>query len=121
MAAGKLNLKIEQGATFRRRLQWKTGEPATPVDLTGYVARMQVRGEQAASNVLLELTTTKGGIVITDALQGRFELYLKAVDTTALTFDTGVYDLEMVAPDAPDNTVTRLLAGSVSVSPEVTR
>lgn len=121
MPAGKLNLKIEQGATFRRRLQWKAGDPAVPVDLTGYQVRMQVRSEQIAATVLLELTTTNGGIAITDAAQGRFELYLKAADTAALTFDSGVYDLEMVAPDAPDNTVTRLLAGSVSVSPEVTR
>lgn len=121
MPAGKLNLKIEQGATFKRLLQWKAGDPAVPVDLTGYVARMQVRGEQAASSVLLELTTANGGIAITDAAQGKFELRIKAADTSALTFDSGVYDLEMVAPDGPDNTVTRLLAGSVSVSPEVTR
>lgn len=121
MAAGKLNLKIEQGATFRRLLQWKAGEPAAPVDLTGYQVRMQVRSELTAATVLLELSTANGGVVITDAAQGKFELRIKAADTSALTFDSGVYDLELVAPDGPDNTVTRLLAGSVSVSPEVTR
>ena len=43
MPAGELDLYIEQGATYRKTLTWKTGSPATPVDLTGYTARLQVR------------------------------------------------------------------------------
>lgn len=121
MPAGKLNLKIEQGATFKKLLQWKAGDPSVPVDITGYQIRMQVRSEQPSATVLLDLNTGNAHIAITNATQGQFELRLTATETAALTFETGVYDLEMVAPDAPDNTVTRLLAGSVSVSPEVTR
>ena len=121
MAAGKLNLKIEQGATFRQPLQWSAGTPAVPVDLTGYTARMQVRSELTSPAVLLELTTENGRIGITDATAGKLELRLTATETAALAFESGVYDLELVAPDAPDNTVTRLLAGSVTVLPEVTR
>lgn len=121
MPAGKLNLKIEQGATFKKLLQWKAGDPSVPVDITGYQIRMQIRSEQSSSVVLLDLTTSNNRIVITSAVQGQFELRLTATETAALTFEGGVYDLEMVAPDAPDNTVTRLLAGSVTVLPEVTR
>lgn len=118
MAAGKLNLKIEQGATFRQSLQWKTGEPAAPVNLTGYQARMQIRNEVATPTALIDMTTANGRIVITDAAGGKLDLYLTAVETAALSFESGVYDLELVAPD---NTVTRLLAGSVALSLEVTR
>lgn len=118
MAAGKLNLKIEQGATFRQSLQWKTGDPATSVNLTGYQARMQIRSDVTSAVVLADMTTANGRILITDAVNGKFDLYLTAVETAALSFESGVYDLELVAPD---NTVTRLLAGSVVLSPEVTR
>lgn len=121
MPAGKLNLKIEQGATFKKLLQWKAGEPSVPVDITGYLIRMQIRSELAAATTLLDLDTTNNRIAITNALQGQFELRLTATETAALTFEAGVYDLEMVAPDGPDNTVTRLLAGSVMVLPEITR
>lgn len=121
MPAGKLNLKIEQGATYKKLLQWKAGEPSVPVDITNYQIRMQIRSELTATTTLLDLNTTNNRIVIIGAPLGQFELRLTATETAALTFENGVYDLEMVAPDAPDNTVTRLLAGSVSVSPEVTR
>lgn len=43
MAAEKLKLLIEQGATFRKTLTWKAGTPPVPVNLTGCTARMQMR------------------------------------------------------------------------------
>ena len=116
MAASKLKLGIDQGATFRRRLTWKTGTPASPVNLTGYTARMQVRGELADDAVLLELTTENGGITLGGAA-GTIDLHISAAATAAFTWEAGVYDLEMVSGDD----VTRLVAGTVSVSPEVTR
>lgn len=121
MPAGKLNLKIDQGATFKKALQWKAGDPAVPVDITGYQVRMQVRSELESSIVLLELNTSNGRVVLTTPASGSFELRLTATETAALAFESGVYDLEMTAPDGPDNTVTRLLAGSVTVLPEITR
>lgn len=117
MAASKLKLEINQGATFRQRLTWMTGTPATPVDLTGYTARMQVREEIAAAAVLVELTTENDGITLGGAT-GTVDLYISAVATAAFAWESGVYDIEMVAPNGD---VKRLVAGSVAVSPEVTR
>lgn len=117
MAASKLKLAIEQGATFRRRLTWKTGTPALPVNLTGYTARMQIRGELTDATVLLELTTENGGITL-GGTAGTIDLYISAVATAGITWESGVYDLEMVASNSD---VIRLVAGGVSVSPEVTR
>lgn len=112
----KLKLTIIQGATFRKRLIW-SDESKTPIDLTGCTARMQVRPEIESPTVLLPLTTENGGISLTPA-DGIIDLYISAEDTAAITWESGVYDLEIVHPSTE---VTRLVQGSVSVSPEVTR
>lgn len=123
MSAGKLNLTIEQGATWHRRLTWKTGDPATPVDLTGFTARMQVRAaadveseEVEPGDVLVELTTENSRITLTPE-EGRIELDIDAVTTADIEAVEAVYDLELV--NGP--TVTRLVQGAALISAEVTR
>lgn len=117
MAESKLKLTIKQGATFRRGLKWKTGTPAAPVDLTGYTARMQIREEVTSADVLATLTTENGGITLGGAA-GTIVLYLSPVATAAFDWESGVYDIEMIAPNTD---VIRLVEGGIVVSPEVTR
>lgn len=117
MAAFKLNLKVDQGATFSKVVVWKTGTPAVAVDLTGCSARMQVRGKLTDPAVLLELTTTNGGIAL-GGTTGTVTINISASQTAAISWVAAVYDLELVFAGG---TVRRLLAGSVAVSPEVTR
>lgn len=113
----KLKLTIYQGATFRKRLTWKAGTPAVPVDLTGCTARMQVREEVDSASALLTLTTENDRITL-GGTAGTIELYVSDEDTADITWEGGVWDLEIVHPGGE---VTRLAQGSVSVSPEVTR
>jgi len=116
MAAFKLNLKIDQGATFDQLVTWKTGTPPAAVNLTGCTARMQVRGKLADTVVLLNLATPTG--IVLGGAAGTVTIKLTAAQTAAITWLAAVYDLEIVFADG---TVRRLLAGSVVVSPEVTR
>ena len=113
----KLKLKIIQGATFRKPLVWLAPDKTTPIDLTGCTARMQVRSEVESATVLLELTTANGGIVI-DGPAGKLILHLPPKATTAISWESGVWDLEVVHPNGD---VTRLVQGTISVLPEVTR
>jgi hypothetical protein len=113
---GTYNLTIYQGATFRQSIIWRNAD-STPIDLTGYTARMQIRKSVRATTTEADMTTENSGIVIS-ALTGEIELNLTAVQTAAIDIQDGVYDLELI--DA-DGTVTRLMEGSVTVSPEVTR
>lgn len=117
MAAAKLKLTIEQGATFRKTLTWKTGTPAVAVDLTGCTARMHIRAEIASATTLVALTTENGGIIL-GGTAGTIVLLITAVATAAFAWETGVYDLEVVLTNGD---VRRLLYGPVAVSPEVTR
>lgn len=119
MPAHKFPLKIDQGATYDKVLTWKTGTKAVavPVDLTDCTARAQIREEIDSSAVLLELTTENGRIQL-GGPAGTIRILIDAITTAAISWESGVYDLEVVFPSGH---VDRRLAGNVSVSKEVTR
>lgn len=86
-----------------------------PVDLTGFSARMTIR-DKVGGLELLSLTTENGRILI-DNTKKTVTLLLTASDTSALTWKSGVFDLEMVSSTGE---VTALMVGSVAVLQEVT-
>ena len=116
MSAARLNLKIEQGATFSHRLFWKDAS-RTPIDLTGYLARMHVREDKSSVGILTELTIANNRITL-GGVNGTIDLSITATDTAAITWLRGVYDLEL---ESPTGVVTRLVEGTVIVATEVTR
>lgn len=115
--AGRYRLIIDQGATLEKRLVYKAGTPKVPVDLTGCTARMQIRATPDATEVLLELTTENGRIAL-GGTSGEITLLLTPEETAALTWTSGIYDLELVWASGR---VKRLLRGGVAVRREVTR
>ncbi len=114
MTAVKLKLKIEQGATFRKRWRWRSG--GVIVDLTGYTARMQIRPDVDSDMVLADLTTQNGKLFIEN--KEWFGIDLNPEFTAGLNFEDAVYDYELVAPNGD---VWRMLQGISTVSREVTR
>lgn len=91
-------------------LQWYT-----PHTLASYTARMAIK-DKVGGTVLLSLTTENDGIVINDSAK-TITLAITATATAALTWTTGVYDLEMISSTG---VVTSLMTGSVAVTKEVT-
>lgn len=115
--AARHRLLIEQGATFRKHFLW-TDAANVPIDLTNCTARLQMRECVDSPDVLLELTTENGGIAL-GGTAGTIDLLVEDAATSALTWDTGVWDLEIQFGVLGD--VVRLLQGGVVVSKEVTR
>jgi len=113
-----INLTIYQGSTFTKDYIWKVGEPAIPVNLTGYTAKMQIREKISEATILIELSTENGRILIPNPIEGHFSFLISATDTSMLSFKNAVYDLELYSPSG---VVRRLFGGSVTLSPEVTR
>lgn len=113
----KLNLKINQGATYKHTIYW-TNDADLPINILGFTARMQARLTHSSTNSLIDLTTENGRIIIGNATNGEIRLYISAADTANMDWSSGVYDLEMVSPLGD---VTRLIEGKISVSKEVTR
>lgn len=84
----------------------------TPVDLTGYTARMDIK-DKIGGTVLYSVTPD---IVLNTTLH-TITLTISATDTAAFTWKKGVYDLELVSASG---VVTALLTGAAYVTKEVT-
>jgi len=87
----------------------------SPVDLTGYVARMHIK-RKVDGDLLLSLGSVDGRIAL-DVSGFTITIQLTATETAALSFTSGVYDLEV---ESPTGVVTCILTGPVSVTKEVT-
>jgi hypothetical protein len=119
--AVRLDLTIEQGTRFNVELQWLEDDEITPIDITGFGARMDIRPEQDSpdADIILTLNTTNGLLTV-DGPNGIIVMDVPASTTEALDFDCAVYDLELVRLlDADD--VERLVFGDVTLSTETTR
>lgn len=116
MPAAIRNFAIDQGATFNQVITWKDSAGA-PINLTGYSARMQARKNKNAGDVLVELTTQNGRIILGGST-GRITLNIPASVTAAFNWTRGLYDLELVRADGE---VSRLLQGELTVSVGMTR
>lgn len=110
----KYKIKINQGATLRIPFTWKSN--GTAIDITGFTARMQIRKTISSTEIIHELTTENGGIILGD--DGAFLIYISDSVTKTFNFTTAVYDLEFVNLEGD---VIRLLEGAVQLSLEVTR
>lgn len=126
MRAGSYNMTCEQGSTFTRLIAIEqpdlaadpTGETFENFDLTGYTARMQVRRTIESSTALLTLTTENGGLDVIP-YEGNNEILINvSASVTASISNSGVYDIEIISPTG---TVSRVLQGIFTLSPEVTR
>lgn len=128
MLAGVYNINVEQGASWTLDLTWKD-DAGTPINLTGYSARMQIRKAYSSSS-LLSLTSTAGDIALGGAL-GTLAITASAtqtadiaIDYSALSVNDGkpcqamVYDIEV---QDGSGTVTRLLQGTAYIYPEATK
>lgn len=108
LAAGILDLLIEQGSTFVQT--WTVDDPPG-FTWDGWTARSQIRSAPADSGeLLLDLTAY---LTVTGP---DIRVVIPATETATLTRN-GVWDLEM----AKGSTVVRILQGKVEVSLEVTR
>jgi len=118
MAAANYDILIEQGATFNLTIRWKDSD-GQGIDLDGFEARMQIRKSSQSDTVELELTSDGSDESITFGSDyGFINIDVDANITAGLEIRRGVYDLELINP-AGD--VTRLVQGSVTISPEVTK
>lgn len=88
----------------------------TPVNLSGYTARMHIRESVESEDEVLALTSSDG--ISIDNTAKTITITIAATTTDDLSITSGVYDLELVSGSG---VVTALLSGNVYVESEVTR
>jgi len=126
MAAGRYSFVIEQGATLNLELQYKDSN-GTPINLTDYSGRMQIRPSVTSTTVYITLSSSldadgtglnfSGSNGTTPPTSGSIGVYISAASSSALSFDQAVYDLEIYS----GSYVSRILEGQVKLSLNVTR
>ena len=123
-----LDFTVRKGSTLRRTITWYASpvwlddaeteldtDNSTPLDLTGYTGRMQVR-DKRTSTLVFDLTTTNGGLLLGDA-NGTITFYISDTDTDAALYDKCVYDLEIIDTIGD---VIPLIAGTFTLVSQVT-
>jgi len=127
MSAGKYSFVIEQGSTVNFEIQYRDSSN-NPVDLTNYSGRMQLKSGYADNNPTTYITLSSslatdgtglnfsGSNGSTPPTSGSIGVYISAASSSALTFDTAYYDLEIYS----GSTATRLIEGQVRLSKQVT-
>jgi hypothetical protein len=109
---GEVSLVILQGASGSVSF-------SVAADLTGYSATFTIaKGYKLEPVLLLSTEVEVGGVVITPGQSTSTIVLSPTAEQTALITDnfSGRYDLEITSPD---DLVTRVIWGSVSISPKV--
>ena len=109
--AANLGLKIDQGATYAVTVELQDENDAA-LDLEGYTVRSTMRKHYASTS-----STSFTTAIVSPATLGKVTLSLTAVQSALLVPGRYVYDLEIEI----NSTVTRVLEGIVTVTPNVTR
>ena len=113
--AGRYDFEVDQGTAFDAIVAYKQ-EDGSPVDVTGYTAKMIVR-DYIGGAALLTLTNGSG-LTIGNA-EGFVQVVMTATQTAAFTFNKAVYDLEVYPAGAAADAV-KLLRGTITLNKEVT-
>lgn len=113
--ADRLSLDTVDAARFSAYTSGGYLRYNTPKDLSGAVARMDLR-DRVGGTLLLSISSTTGEIVL-DNTEHMIVVELPAAVTELMEYKKAVYDLEV---ETNDGAVSVLLVGSVTVIPEVT-
>jgi hypothetical protein len=130
MAAGRYDFTIEQGATLNFQIDY-TENCKTPIDLSGYNARMQIRPVVGDPTSYLTLSSSlqpcgtglnmSGSNGITPLASGSIGVFISAYSSSLLDWDgKASYDLEIYSGSNDCEYVVRLLEGRVKLSKEIT-
>ena len=117
MSAGTLNITIEQGTTFTRTIAVED-DATNPIDLSDVTEVNGQLRKKYSSSVAYDFTLS-----VTDAVNGMISWVMDAEVSASIAVSNAsscsdwVYDIELVRTD----NVERLLEGSATISPEVTR
>lgn len=128
MSAGQYDFTIEQGASFALSITYASSGNI-PIDLTDFsCARMQWNTDQNTTYQFITTNTNSGLYLFEFASplsSGIINLKIPASITAGYNFTTANYDLELESIDefypGGGPQVIRLLEGTVTVVPEITK
>jgi len=114
-----VNITAENDADFYRSFVYQTTDAVpVPINLTGNTMRMGVRHRASDAEEDLLLTTENGGLTITDAVNGRFTLWI--TNEQLLQLDLTTFDHSLIRI-RPDGLRLRVWSGTLTVNAGASR
>lgn len=108
------NITVNQGENYDLTATL-TNTDGTPVNISGYELRGKVRYSYGSTGILVNLEPS-----VVNATGGVINFTLTPTETAALPITVAVYDIERyVSGQSPELTVSRVLQGTVTITPEV--
>lgn len=105
-------LTVDQGATFESTLDL-TNDDGSAINVAGYVFSGQIRKSYYSVNPTANLTIT-----VSSAANGNLVISLNSATTTNIKAGRYLYDVKMTSPSS---TVTRIVEGIITITPQVTK
>lgn len=105
-------LTVDQGSTFESTIDLVSDDGAA-INVAGYVFSGQIRKSYYSANATANITIT-----ITNAANGNVTMSMNAATTANIKAGRYLYDVKMTDTS---NTVTRLVEGVITITPQVTR
>lgn len=126
--ASRWDFTIDQGVSWEFPITLKDSLDLTPIGLSGYSGRGQIRRSRRSPDVVAELTVTIDPDQVTINGKGKLSLSLTAEQTSNIPAGETVtdpsskyvYDFEIFTEDDPP-IVKRILEGFFYINPEVTK
>ena len=110
--ASFLELYCDQGTDYSIKLDL-TNDDGSSINVQNYVFNSSVRKSYYSQSITANLT-----ISILDSANGTVRLSMNAATTANIKSGRYLYDVKMAKPD---NTVSRVLEGIITVSPQITK
>ena len=86
-------MTIWRGSYYNVVFNLQQSLDGTPVDITGWTFRSQIRDKNSDKEPMIELTTENGGIVVLNAPLGKFELVITAEQNEDFSLGNVVGDM----------------------------
>jgi hypothetical protein len=116
-----VNITCENDADFIRGFIYQTmlddGSAGPPIDLTGNTMKMGIRFRAEDVNQEMLLTTENGGLVITDAPNGKFTVIVTQAQLVQM--QTGAYEHSLIRMQGGGK--FRIWSGSLVINPGPSR
>lgn len=111
--AAYVELFVDQGTSFNNIINLNDDITNDPLVITGYTVTSQIKRSYYSSKITANITCT-----ITDAANGEITMTMPATQTANIK--AGRYLFDVKTKDLA-NTVTRVLEGIITVTPQVTK
>lgn len=111
MIPATYNLALYRGDSCHWQFNlWADSAQTQPVDLTGVVVDSMIRDRALGGSYMLALACTV-------TVPNTIDMTLDPIDSSAMTITKGVWDLQLTYPSGD---IVTILAGTVSVTQDVT-